>query len=105
MTIVVQKQFPSSIFPWGTLAVNLLGCFLIGIVAGIIQEKQVISPAASVFILVGVLGGFTTYSAFAIESVALMQDGAFIKAALNTLAQVVLGFGAAFAGYALARTF
>jgi len=62
-----------------------------------------LEPGQRLFLMAGVLGGFTTYSAFAFESVALMQDAAFFRAALNTLAQVILGFGAAFAGYALAR--
>ena len=102
MTMLVQRQFPSSIFPWGTLAVNLLGCLLIGIVAGLIQEKQLISPAASVFILAGVLGGFTTYSTFGYETFALLREAEFLTAAATVLVHVVAGIAMVWLGFAAA---
>ena len=99
LTIVVQRQFPASIFPWGTLAVNLLGCFLIGIVAGIVQEKQILSPAASVFILIGLLGGFTTYSTFAYEAFALLGEAEFFRASATVLLHVVAGIALVWLGF------
>lgn len=99
----VQRMAGTALFPYGTLAVNVLGCLAIGLLSGIAEHRQVLEPAQRLFLLAGILGGFTTYSAFAIESVALMQDAAFVKAGFYTIAQVVLGFAAAFAGYSLAR--
>ncbi|MDH3978000.1 MAG: fluoride efflux transporter CrcB [Gammaproteobacteria bacterium] len=99
----VQRFAGTGLFPFGTLAVNVLGCLALGLLSGLAEHRQMLEPGQRLFLMAGVLGGFTTYSAFAFESVALMQDAAFFRAALNTLAQVILGFGAAFAGYALAR--
>ena len=59
---VVQRQLPLATFPDGTLVVNLLGCLVIGGLAGLIDTRQVFSPEARGFALIGVLGGFTTYS-------------------------------------------
>jgi len=86
-----------------TLAVNVLGCLAIGFLGGIAEYRQILEPGQRLFLTVGVLGGFTTFSAFAFESMSLMQDAELARALINTLAQIVLGFGAAFSGYMLAR--
>ena len=99
----VQRLAPASVMPYGTLVVNVLGCLALGLLGGIAEHRQMLEPAQRLFLMVGILGGFTTFSTFAFESVALMQDAELAKAVLNTLAQIVLGFGAAFAGYVLAR--
>ena len=99
----VQRLAAASVMPYGTLVVNVLGCLALGLLGGIAEHRQMLEPAQRLFLMVGILGGFTTFSTFAFESVALMQDAELAKAALNTLAQIVLGFGAAFAGYVLAR--
>jgi len=99
----VQRLAAASVMPYGTLVVNVFGCLALGLLGGIAEHRQMLEPAQRLFLMVGVLGGFTTFSTFAFESVALMQDAQLAKAALNTLAQIVLGFGAAFAGYILAR--
>jgi len=102
LTLFIQRQFPGSLFPWGTLAVNLLGCFLIGIVAGFIQEKQIISPAVSVFVLIGILGGFTTYSTFGYETFALLREAEFFRASATVLVHVVAGLALVWLGFGLA---
>ncbi len=99
----VQRLAAGSVMPYGTLAVNVLGCLALGFLGGLAEYRQVLEPGQRLFLMVGVLGGFTTFSTFAFESIELMQDAEMIRAALNTLAQIVLGFGAAFAGYVLAR--
>jgi CrcB protein len=99
----VNRSTSLSAFPWGTLAVNVLGCLLIGVLGGLAESRQVLEPWQRLFLMVGVLGGFTTFSTFAFETVSLAQDSAMLKAVLNTAAQVVLGFSAAVAGYLVAR--
>ena len=99
----VQRLAAASVMPFGTLAVNVLGCLALGFLGGIAEHRQMLEPGQRLFLMVGILGGFTTFSTFAFESVALLQDAEIIRAALNTLAQIVLGFGAAFTGYILAR--
>jgi CrcB protein len=70
-------------FPWGTLAVNLAGAFLIGVVQQLATEALAVPPAARLFLVTGILGGFTTYSAFTYETVALARHGAWGLAATN----------------------
>ncbi|MDX2130851.1 MAG: fluoride efflux transporter CrcB [Planctomycetota bacterium] len=89
-------------FPWGTLAVNVLGCAAAGVLLGAASRDQGASPAR-LFLVTGVLGGFTTFSAFGAETVALAQRGQWGGAGLNVLANVVLGLGAAGLGFVLAR--
>jgi CrcB protein len=84
-------------FPYGTLAVNILGCFLIGMVYGLV-EKSGLSGEWKLFLATGVLGGFTTFSAFSYESISLMRDGHTGFAFLYIAASVVLGLLATFIG-------
>lgn len=90
-------------FPVGTLTVNVLGCLLIGLLGGLADYRQALDPGQRAFLMIGVLGGFTTFSAFAFETLGLAQDGALLRAGLNVLLQVTLGLMAAFCGYAAAR--
>lgn len=99
----VQRLVATSVMPYGTLVVNVAGCLAIGLLGGIAESRQVLEPGQRLFLMVGILGGFTTFSTFAFESISLMQDAEIGKAVVNTLAQVILGFGAAFGGYILAR--
>ena len=99
LTLLVQRQFPASVFPWGTLTVNLLGCLLIGIFAGLIQEKHSLSPETTVFLLIGVLGGFTTFSTFAYEIFALLREEEFFRATATMLLHVVAGVGLVWLGF------
>lgn len=99
----VQRMVASSVMPYGTFAVNVLGCLALGFLGGIAEYRQVIEPGQRLFLMVGILGGFTTFSTFAFESVSLLQDAEVTRAFLNIFAQVTLGFGAAFAGFILAR--
>jgi CrcB protein len=92
-------RLSGSLFPIGTFAVNLVGCIAFGAIVGAAEQRFVLTPDARAFLLVGVLGGFTTFSSYAFESFALMQDGQFAAAALNIIGQVVaalLGFWVAY---------
>ncbi len=88
----------SGIFPWGTLAVNLTGSFLIGLLWGIF-EVQNISSNMRTFLFIGILGGFTTFSTFALESLNLMRDNEIKLALSNVLLSNVLGILLVFAGF------
>jgi len=90
-------------FPLGTLAVNVAGCFAIGLLGGVAESRSVLDPQMRLFLLIGLLGGFTTFSTFAYETLALSQDAEILKAILNVTLQVGLGLGAAWIGLAGAR--
>jgi CrcB protein len=95
----VQRSAPLSGFPYGTLAVNMAGCLLIGVVVGLVDSRQLFGPEARLFLLIGVLGGFTTYSTFGVETFALLRDGDFLRALVNVGIHVVLGLALVWAGY------
>ncbi len=99
-----QRLAATGGFPYGTLAVNVLGCLLIGLLGGLAEYRQVLTPGQRLFLMVGILGGFTTFSTFGYETWALAQDSEYLKAIANTLLQVVLGFAAVFVGVVVARS-
>lgn len=88
----------ASRFPVGTAVVNISGCFLIGLLAGIAEHAHLMSATTRLFLLTGVLGGFTTYSAFAYETYFLARRDLAAAAAGNVALQVVLGLGAVWVG-------
>lgn len=103
LSVGVQRLFPYTQFPFGTLAVNVLGCLCIGFLGGIGQQRGALDTGVHLFLMVGLLGGFTTFSSFAYESLILAQDSQFLKVMLNVVLQVAIGFSAAWAGMLLAR--
>lgn len=90
-------------FPWHTLAVNLLGSFLIGILAHVGATTELLRPGLRALLTTGVLGGFTTYSSFNHETLALFEQGAAHLALLNLGATVIGCLAAGLAGLAAAR--
>lgn len=90
-------------FPYGTLVVNVLGCVLIGGITGLAESRGVFGAETRVFLLIGLLGGFTTFSSFGFETLQLLRDGQSGYALVNVLANVVLGLAAVWVGWALAR--
>ncbi|MCA1958902.1 MAG: fluoride efflux transporter CrcB [Nitrospira sp.] len=98
----VQTASQSIAFPYGTLAVNVIGCFLIGFLSELAEGRGLFSPDARAFLIVGILGGFTTFSTFGNETMNLLRDGEWAMALLNVGAQVVLGLGGVWLGYILA---
>jgi CrcB protein len=92
-------------FPYGTLVVNVVGCLLIGLLAGLAESRQIFSGEVRLFLLIGMLGGFTTFSTFGYETFALLRDGQFLAMAANVGAQVVFGLLAVWLGYVLSRLF
>lgn len=102
MSNVVYLQMGKG-FPYGTLAVNVLGCGLMGVLYVLMADKWQVTAEWRALWLVGVLGGFTTFSAFSIETVALLEQGAAVKAAMNILLSVTLCITATWLGVSLAR--
>jgi len=99
----VHRLAAGSAFPYGTLFVNVTGCLAIGFLAALSEARGVLSPEARVFLMVGVLGGYTTFSSFGYETLQLVRGGEMLAAAANVLIQVVVGLGAVWAGAATAR--
>jgi fluoride exporter len=92
-------------FPWGILVVNVLGCLAMGIIAAVYLQKSNPQDSMSLFLMTGVLGGFTTFSAFALDALKLSQSGANGSAILYVLGSVVLSLVAVFVGFALVKAF
>lgn len=91
-------------FPWGTLVVNVVGSALIGVLAAFADSARIGLPTeARQFLMVGVLGGFTTFSSFSLQTLRLMQDGDWARAAGNVLLSVAVCLVAVAMGYRLAR--
>ena len=90
-------------FPYGTLAVNVLGCLTMGVLFVLLVERMGESAVWRAGLLIGVLGGFTTFSTFSIETFNLIEQGAMAKAAGNMAASLVLCIGATWLGVILAR--
>jgi CrcB protein len=98
----VYKFLPSS-FPYGTLAVNFLGCLLIGIIIFGLSEKELISPLVRLFLTVGFCGGFTTFSTFSFETLNLLKDYDFFLAFINILSNVTFCIGGTYVGYLISK--
>lgn len=85
--------------PMGTLTVNIIGSFVIGILAGISAKSEILSCDFRLFLMVGVCGGFTTFSSFSNENLMLMQNGQFLSAIIYTGLSILFGLIAVYVGY------
>jgi CrcB protein len=105
MSGLAQRSAPVtgmwSVFPLGTLAVNVLGCLIVGALAEIGERRGPLSPEARSLLMVGFLGGFTTFSAFASETVAVWRSGAVAVAIVNVVGSVAICVMAVLAGRGL----
>lgn len=100
----IARHYPSS-FPWGTLLVNITGCFIIGLVYALSEKGTLISPEMRLLLATGFCGGFTTFSTFAFENITLMRDGELLYTFLYIAASVIIGFAAAFLGVFLVKSY
>jgi CrcB protein len=96
-------RITGSLLPLGTFAVNVVGCVAFGAIVGAAEHRFVLTPEARAFLLVGILGGFTTFSSYTFETFTLMQDGQFAAAAFNIAGQVVAGLLGFWVAYVIAR--
>jgi fluoride exporter len=90
-------------FPYGTVAVNLVGCFLMGLAQGAFLERWNVPEAWRLAVVTGFLGGYTTFSAFGWETATLLREGQMVRAGVNLAISNVLGIALVVAGYAIAR--
>jgi CrcB protein len=101
---VIHQRDLSSTFPIGIFAINVLGSAVIGVIAGLIASgRWSATYEARVFLLVGLLGGFTTFSSFSLDTLALIRDGHSGQAVLNIVGQVGLSLVGVWAGFRLAQ--
>ena len=99
----VQGRFGAG-FPAGIFLVNVVGCLTIGLFAGLIASTRIqVGEVGRAFIIVGILGGFTTFSSFGLDTFTLAKGGQFGAAAFNAVGQLAFGLAAVWAGYALAH--
>ena len=96
-------QFTGATFPYGTLVVNILGCFLIGLIMELGAGRFLIDAQLRLFITIGVLGGFTTFSSFGYETFALLRDGELVRASFNVIGSVMAGLAAVWLGFVTAH--
>jgi CrcB protein len=98
----IARRFGET-FPVGTLIVNIVGCFVAGLLFYLMKERFHVSPATFTVVMIGLLGGFTTFSSFGLQTFTLLRDGQFGFAAVNIITSNLLGLLMVWAGYTLAR--
>ncbi|MBI5473459.1 MAG: fluoride efflux transporter CrcB [Ignavibacteriae bacterium] len=101
---VVYALFGSG-FPYGTLSVNVIGSLLIGLLMSVFEVRFVVQPMLRVFLTIGVLGGFTTFSSFSYETMALLRDGSYALGLLNVAGSVILCLAATWIGLTAGKLF
>lgn len=101
-SMYLTKLFPSS-FPYGTFVVNIVGCLLIGLIYGVSEKQQWLNEEWRLFLATGICGGFTTFSAFSIENIKLLQTGEIATALIYITASIALGLLATLGGIYLAK--
>ena len=99
---VIARRFGET-FPTGTLLVNVAGCFLAGFLFYLMQERFLVSQTMRTVVMIGLLGGFTTFSSFGLQTFTLLKDGEFWFAAVNIVGSNLLGLLMVWAGYTLAK--
>ena len=91
------------IFPYGTLAANLLGCLVIGLLGGAAENRQWLTPEIRALVMVGFLGGFTTFSTFGYDIFNLTRNGQAALAAASLILHMILGIGAVWLGFSMSK--
>src|SRR5262245_33220439 len=103
---VIHKWALGATFPHGIFVINVLGSAVIGVIAGLVASSRVhVSPEARTFLLVGVLGGFTTFSSFSLDTLTLFRGGLWLQALWNVVGQVTLSLLAVAGGYRVGAGF
>lgn len=99
---MLSNRYPGA-FPWGTFAVNIIGCLFIGIIYGLAERHKIMTYELRLLLAVGFCGSFTTFSAFSTENLNMFQIGSYTTAGLYISLSILLGLGAVFAGLAMVR--
>lgn len=96
-------RFTGTGFPYGTLVVNVLGCFAIGLLVTTFEERFLVQPILRVFLTIGILGGFTTFSSFSLETINLLREGDYLTGAANVVSSLVVCLGATWIGSVIGK--
>lgn len=103
MVTGVQQLTGGWAFPIGTFMVNMLGCLVIGFLAQLAESRGVFQSEMKLFLFVGLLGGYTTFSSFGYETIQLLRDGEYLYATLNAVGQLIVGLLMVWLGMIVAR--
>lgn len=101
--VCVARVFGVQPFPFATLIVNLIGCLLIGLLGEMATRRLLITPDLELLLMVGLLGGFTTFSAFGYQTIALLREEQIGLAMLNVAAHIIFGLAAVWVGVMIGR--
>jgi fluoride exporter len=99
---VIARRYGET-FPLGTLVVNAIGCFIIGFLFYFFYDRSLTTPTARTVVLIGVIGGFTTFSSYGLQTFTLLRDGELFLALVNVVASNALGLALVWLGYILAK--
>jgi fluoride exporter len=102
VAITVSRQFAST-FPYGTMGINITGCFLIGVFYALGEKGNILTPEWRLFLTTGICGGFTTFSTFSYESMNLLREGEWMYLSLYVLGSNIIGLGGTFLGTAIIK--
>jgi CrcB protein len=98
-------RLAGSYFPWGTFVVNVVGCLAFGLIFGLTEGRWLpLTPAGRLFLLIGLLGGFTTFSTFTFETLQLVRGGEYVRGVANVAGQIIVGYVAMWVGYVTVRS-
>lgn len=105
LRFIIGRLFPTAptAFPWSTLGINVVGSLALGALAGAALARPEASPTLRAFLTVGLLGGFTTFSTFSVETITLAQSASLLRAGLYVMLSVALAIGGAALGFSLTR--
>ena len=102
IAVWLTEHFPAA-FPYGTFAANILGCLLIGVLFGLGQRYEWLTPGLMLFLATGFCGGFTTFSSFSLENINLLQNSNYLTFAIYAIGSFTVGLLAVFGGITLAK--
>jgi len=105
ISLFTESKVLESGFPVGTFIVNMIGCFLIGLMLAIFDHNEWVNPEFRLFLFTGILGAFTTFSAFANDSLLLIQSDEFLYSLINISGQIIVGIMLVWLGYQVLRLF
>jgi len=94
----IVQRFAGSLFPYGTFSVNIIGCFLIGLFMSTFEERFLLNPGFRVFLTIGILGGFTTFSSFSYDTISLLRNAEYFHAIGNISLSLVCCLAATYFG-------
>lgn len=99
----VYNLFDYPTFPYGTMFVNITGCLIIGFLSGVAESREIFTPELRIFVFIGILGGYTTFSSFGYDTFGLWREGQMFLGLVNVGVQVVVGLSCVWLGNVVSR--